>query len=1074
MEKKYNAFISYRHSELDSKIAKEIQTQLERFRIPKAIRDRTGIKRFERIFRDKEELPITSDLNDDIDLALEQSDHLIVICSERTGESVWVQKEIETFLKYHEKKNVFTVLVDGEPEEVIPDILLHDTVTRKLPDGTEETREEFIEPLSCDYRLGIKKARKIELPRLAASMLGCSYDEIIQRRRQYIRRRNTMIGTVSAVFLAGIIGYLTWSLLQIKMNYDLAQANYQMAQDNLALAQANYEKSEENYMQALKNQSVYLASESLELLRADDRLGAVQLALAAMPSEGSDRPVTSEAEYALATSLGAYVSPGITDSDAVWKYGSGHPVEKFQIDEMSLRVAILDSEGELGVWSLADHSKLLTVREPGHIITDFMFDINGKLCVCFSDELRVYDKNLGSMLWNYALDKDHQNYMTSGKIQVMSKSTELMYSDAEHLMFFDLSDGSLKEEIDVENLSFDDEEPIGLRISQYALSDDSSTFAFDCSENFSGRGLYLFRRETGEWIKAESDYGFIGDMEFTPEGDKLIVSYEENVMDNSYVMAGIQVLNETSRVNAAIDTATGKEVWRGSVPHTLVGYGTDIRFVKYGEDKMSAVAVIFSNKAAVYDLEKGNELMCRELASEFIKSFSTSNATKLILILKNGQYSYLRLDDPDASMGSAAYFEANVEDTENFFSDDDYNHFLVQYDDFNYLIEYTGGFYDKDFVPVQGIGSVYVGRYLSVGDYLLVITSDSELICCDMTDGAVLWRTPAGGDNYSSIVFLGVDDEGNAYYKNTANYSEDLPSGVKVFRVTPSTGEITRLTSIPDIYDIRTDIVGGKMYFGFRNYMDEISSIYICDLKNDTVDTLDLSGKVPESPGACDMCVSPDGKYAIMSGYSEYYLGTYLVDLDSGETKLLYAEEVTFSAWNPKSDKYAVSTTSRAEVYDLAGKEIFAVESPNSNIISVFLGDNGMIVVLESGISWLYDWDGNLTATIDALMGNSISGVQNHDDVIFDYKDDTLILTIDEFASIIDMNEFKVRNLIAGFIGYSEKGGKYFTKVYGYREQFGAFGYCPIKSVDELIAEGYEYIGDEVMSIEMRKRYGIE
>ncbi len=37
MALKYNAFISYRHSELDSKIASEVQTRLERFRIPKAL-----------------------------------------------------------------------------------------------------------------------------------------------------------------------------------------------------------------------------------------------------------------------------------------------------------------------------------------------------------------------------------------------------------------------------------------------------------------------------------------------------------------------------------------------------------------------------------------------------------------------------------------------------------------------------------------------------------------------------------------------------------------------------------------------------------------------------------------------------------------------------------------------------------------------------------------------------------------------------------------------------------------------------------------------------------------------------
>ncbi|MBQ1733621.1 MAG: toll/interleukin-1 receptor domain-containing protein, partial [Lachnospiraceae bacterium] len=179
LAEKYNAFISYRHSEIDNKIASEIQTQLERFKIPKQIQKKTGIKRFDRIFRDKEELPTTSDLKHDIENALKVSDFLIVICSERTHESLWVQREIETFLKYHSKEEVFTVLVDGEPGDVIPDILLHQTVTRQLSDGTYATFEELAEPLSCDYRMPVRKARKEELPRLVCSMLHCTYDELM-------------------------------------------------------------------------------------------------------------------------------------------------------------------------------------------------------------------------------------------------------------------------------------------------------------------------------------------------------------------------------------------------------------------------------------------------------------------------------------------------------------------------------------------------------------------------------------------------------------------------------------------------------------------------------------------------------------------------------------------------------------------------------------------------------------------------------------------------------------------------------------------------------------------------------
>lgn len=92
MDFHYNAFISYRHAEVDSRIAEEVQTRLERYRLPAAVQKRTGIRRIDRIFRDKSELPLTSDLNDDILAALRDADFLILICSPRTRESLWVAK----------------------------------------------------------------------------------------------------------------------------------------------------------------------------------------------------------------------------------------------------------------------------------------------------------------------------------------------------------------------------------------------------------------------------------------------------------------------------------------------------------------------------------------------------------------------------------------------------------------------------------------------------------------------------------------------------------------------------------------------------------------------------------------------------------------------------------------------------------------------------------------------------------------------------------------------------------------------------------------------------------------------
>ena len=127
----YNAFISYRHAPADIRVAETVQRSLEHFHIPRKIQKQTGKKRIQRIFRDKDELPITSNLTDTISHALEVSDYLIVICSTSTKESIWVQREIEFFLRNHTKNQILTVLVDGEdPYEVIPEILQYDEANK--------------------------------------------------------------------------------------------------------------------------------------------------------------------------------------------------------------------------------------------------------------------------------------------------------------------------------------------------------------------------------------------------------------------------------------------------------------------------------------------------------------------------------------------------------------------------------------------------------------------------------------------------------------------------------------------------------------------------------------------------------------------------------------------------------------------------------------------------------------------------------------------------------------------------------------------------------------------------------
>ena len=69
----YDAFISYRHLPADIAVAEKLQTFLERHK------KKNGEKL--RIFRDRTELPTSSDLGNQIQRALEDSRFLILVCS---------------------------------------------------------------------------------------------------------------------------------------------------------------------------------------------------------------------------------------------------------------------------------------------------------------------------------------------------------------------------------------------------------------------------------------------------------------------------------------------------------------------------------------------------------------------------------------------------------------------------------------------------------------------------------------------------------------------------------------------------------------------------------------------------------------------------------------------------------------------------------------------------------------------------------------------------------------------------------------------------------------------------------
>lgn len=228
MEEKYlyNAFISYRHLSPDKEAAEEIQNLLEKYVPPKAVGGR-----IKRVFRDATELPTSNDLDQSLQDALMGSEYLIPVISERTKESRWCMEEIRRFKEAHGGRidHILPVLVQGEPADALPEELCWETVTQTLPDGTQTTVTKAVEPLCCDARAEDDKTRKKllkrEFLRLAASILGCGFDDLYQRHQRRKRKRLAVALSVGFAALAAVLLVVSYFAIQASRARDQYQAN---------------------------------------------------------------------------------------------------------------------------------------------------------------------------------------------------------------------------------------------------------------------------------------------------------------------------------------------------------------------------------------------------------------------------------------------------------------------------------------------------------------------------------------------------------------------------------------------------------------------------------------------------------------------------------------------------------------------------------------------------------------------------------------------------------------------------------------------------------------------------------
>lgn len=363
MERHYKAFISYRHLPLDVWAAKKLHRCIERYVIPKDLR-KDGEKKLGLVFRDEDELPLSSNLSASIETALDNSEFLIVICTPETPKSNWVLREIEYFLSHHDREHVLAVLLEGTPTTSFPPAL-----TQVI--GKDGEALDRIEPIAANLAAPTPAKREklfqVEKLRILAAMLGCPFDALYRRELRWKRRRAALssaaVGLVAAAFI--------WMLLD------------RNAQINMQLHQAQI------------NESLALASLSEQAYGEGDYFTSLRQALQALPDAEDGRPYVAQAERALAEELPLY-------SQGVLRYACS-----FEKDTDFINLALSADGGTLAVSDLYDTVSVYdaaTGAERWHAMTSRSEIVHlpeaaeGVLAVG-SKRCALYALDSGALLW---------------------------------------------------------------------------------------------------------------------------------------------------------------------------------------------------------------------------------------------------------------------------------------------------------------------------------------------------------------------------------------------------------------------------------------------------------------------------------------------------------------------------------------------------------------------------------------------------------------------------------------------------------------------------------------------------
>jgi len=637
----YDAFISYRHVQPDKTIAEQLHKKLESFKLPKNVKASlaNGHTRIERVFRDEEELTIASDLAEEIEHALKNSEWLIVVCSPRILESSWCLLEVRTFLKYHDRDHVLAVLAQGEPDEAIPEELLYEEVTTYNEQGEPTITKKRVEPLACDIRAKstYQMVRNLESQklRLIAAMFNLNYDDLRQRHRERDLRRKFIVVTVT--MFIGILFMLicAFGLLMLYVQ------NAEIEAQAVTIMDHN--------QRLILSQAENMAFDSISAYNQDNRREALELAYASLTQiDGNQMPYTAVGQRALTQALDVYTDPGKLSSyitlqmPGVISHSELSPDKNYYL--------AFDELGNLYVWNTSTLENVVQISGVNNAY--YRNYNNDSSYILTSDNKIIYISSEGIHLFNISTMEN--SLIVSGEYDGLTINSSQNFVAASGFV----DESSFIELIDIDSMSvihhFEWDELLS------PLNDDA-TFIEECEAIDSIVNPAL----DGSWVEGDNIVYFINNYP-SSVGYLLVIDCESMnvdklyhinleyvtkafIIDNClYYVGYTDTVDNSQNVIGCIDTNTDEVLWKTE----LGNHSTTLLY----ENLPSGAMLITYNTAyfSVLDVESGeiigyatgfDNVLDIDIAEDAITFITSDNLEMTIFRNEAGRYSHTIFSD---------------------------------------------------------------------------------------------------------------------------------------------------------------------------------------------------------------------------------------------------------------------------------------------------------------------------------------------------------------------------------------------------------------------------------------------